>query len=182
MNIFFISDLHFSHARALTFTDNFRAKSMQVSTIDEHDAALIERINQKASKRSILYILGDLGKNWQLINQMHCEKRLLLGNHDLVEFAEYAKLDNTKIIGCRTYKRHWLTHIPMHPAELYGKRNIHGHVHTKSIPDANYINVSVEMTGGFPIPFDVIKSGEFQTHNIKTPDDVLAQLERLNIK
>ena len=44
------------------------------------------------------------------------------------------------------YKEFWLSHAPLHPDELRGKRNIHGHVHTASVPDTKYLNVSVDST------------------------------------
>lgn len=53
----------------------------------------------------------------------------------------------------------WLTHPPMHPAELRGKPNIHGHVHFATVPDNDYINVCCENVDYKPINFQMIKAG-----------------------
>jgi calcineurin-like phosphoesterase family protein len=56
------------------------------------------------------------------------------------------------------YKGFWLTHAPIHPDELRGKMNVHGHVHTKTLADNRYFNVSCENVGYKPVCFDDIKS------------------------
>lgn len=61
-------------------------------------------------------------------------------------------------------KKFWLSHCPLHPEELRGRLNIHGHVHTNSVRDQRYINVSFEMSKT-PIPLEDIVSGKFQTWN-----------------
>lgn len=67
-----------------------------------------------------------------------------------------------KVCGFEKYKKSWLSHAPIHPAELRGKINIHGHVHDATItdenglPDLRYFNVSLENTGGRPIAHNVI--------------------------
>lgn len=61
-----------------------------------------------------------------------------------------------KVCGFEKYKKSWLSHAPIHPAELWGKINIHGHVHDATIPDYNYYNVPLENTNGRPIAHNVI--------------------------
>ena len=66
-------------------------------------------------------------------------------------------------MGLEKYKGAWLSHAPIHPAELRGKINIHGHVHYANVLDETgkldnrYFNVSLENTGGCPIALNVIK-------------------------
>lgn len=179
--VFFISDLHFSHHRVIEFKDRWRAKVLGVNTIEEHDETLIRRVNQYVTKRDVLFILGDLG-NHKLINEFKCQKRIHLGNHDKEKFTEYAKLENTEIISCVPYKKHWVVHIPIIQKELFNKNCIHGHVHSDSIRDPRYINMSVELTCGFPIPFSYIQDGKFTTYNISTPEDSKAQIVKLGLK
>lgn len=56
----------------------------------------------------------------------------------------------------------WLTHPPIHPAELRGKINIHGHVHNATVPDDNYINVSAENVFYKPVNMQQLKDERFR--------------------
>ena len=51
----------------------------------------------------------------------------------------------------------WLSHAPIHPQELRGLKNVHGHCHNNSIDDNRYINVSCEAVNYTPIQFKDIK-------------------------
>lgn len=55
------------------------------------------------------------------------------------------------------YKDFWLSHCPLHPNELRGKKNIHGHVHFQSIPDSRYFNTSLENINYTPINVEEIR-------------------------
>lgn len=61
------------------------------------------------------------------------------------------------------YKNLWLTHAPIHPDELRGKKNVHGHCHGHILNDKRYINVCVEHADR-PIPIEEIINGNFQTY------------------
>ncbi len=179
--VFFISDPHFGHKKMLEFSDGWRAKVLgNISTLEEHDDTMVRRINSVVGKRDILYILGDLGYGFHRINDIHCEKRIHLGNHDGKKIEEYTSLHNTKVVPCMSYKKHWLTHIPIHPAEMRKAfKNVHGHVHSNSIRDEKYVNMSVELTCGWPIPFDYIRDGKFTTHEVFTAEDAHSQIKSL---
>ena len=57
------------------------------------------------------------------------------------------------------YKKQWLSHCPMHPDELRGNNNIHGHIHSHTIDDPRYFNVCCERIDFQPIPFyDVVET------------------------
>jgi len=92
--------------------------------------------------------------------------RFLPGNHDReTGIEQLATLDRLKVWPPATYKQHWINHFPIHPRELWGRKCIHGHVHSKSLPDENYINVSVEAAGpGILVNFADIKDGSYTTH------------------
>jgi calcineurin-like phosphoesterase family protein len=180
MRVFFISDLHFGHTATLFFENNFRSQVLDnVTTFEQHDQIIVDRINSIVRKRDILYILGDLG-NHEVIDSIKCNKRLHLGNHDKHPVTEYQKLENTVVVSCIPYKKHWITHIPIHEVELWNKRNIHGHVHSKSVRDDRYINLSVELTCGYPILFDLINQNKFTTFDKFTPQDCLNQIKQVN--
>ena len=62
----------------------------------------------------------------------------------------------------------WLSHAPIHPNELRGRKNIHGHVHNEAVtyydeifeieaPDPNYINVCCDVTDYKPISLEEIR-------------------------
>ena len=151
---YFISDLHLGHKNILKFS-NSRAGS----TVDEHDEQLIASISSTVCKRDNLYILGDVCfdiKKMDMLRRINCRKVLLLGNHDEFNIGVYLKYFD-KVAGLLSYKGFWLSHAPVHPAELRGKINIHGHVHSADIPDERYFNVCVESLDGVPVSLSSIR-------------------------
>ena len=62
-----------------------------------------------------------------------------------------------EVYGFVKYKEFWLSHCPIHPNELRGKVNIHGHVHNKTIIDCNYFNTSCENVDFKPISLENIR-------------------------
>ena len=162
--VFFNSDLHLGHRRVIEFEDNYRAKVLGVDTIKQHDEKICDLWNDTIRKRDMIILLGDIGYNIDILKKLPGRKKLLLGNHDTFKASKYLEIFDD-IIGPIHYKKHWLAHFPTHESELYGRKVIHGHSHSKGIADERYINVSVEMTGGRPISFQDIKSGKYTTYN-----------------
>jgi len=173
--VYLTSDTHFGHQNIVKFGGQWR----RGSNSEEHDEWLIEEINRVVKKRDILYILGDIamGKcgnnnngigvyNLSKVGRLNGTKKFILGNHDdmpIQAYQQYAQV----VRGMDRYKGFWLSHCPMHPNELRGRKNIHGHVHANSITrkvtpnlrvkevlDENYVNVCVEanmMRNGTPV-------------------------------
>jgi len=168
-NVYFISDLHIAHAKVITFENYYRAGVMGVSTIEEHDNKLYNQIVDNLSKRDVLFLLGDNGECdavYKLLKACPARINYIPGNHDKHKAIErWNRLQNITIWPPGTYKGYWVTHHPIHPIELYGRKNIHGHVHSKSLKDEQYINLSVEATKGMLVPFEDIRSGVYTTHN-----------------
>lgn len=138
--IYFISDLHLGHKNILKFSPERHG-----STIEEHDDWIIE-ICSGLTKRNILYILGDISwtrEGLARLEEIKAQKNFILGNHDGFRVEEYMKYGRV-LPGLYKYKGFWLSHAPVHPVELRGCKNIHGHVHSNTLPDERYINVSVE--------------------------------------
>jgi len=125
--------------------------------MEAHDKHVIDGILNEVTKRDILWLLGDcffdestlayLRDMKAHVSQVH----FIPGNHDTDKphrqelVRQMVKEDLVDNVGSMyKYKTFWLTHPPMHSRELYGRVNIHGHVHRKTVPDERYINVSAE--------------------------------------
>lgn len=165
--VYLISDLHFGHKRILEFAGDYR----DGFNVDEHNEILISKWNLIVNNRDKVFVLGDVvmgGKeNMPLLARLQGNKYLVRGNHDTQStslYLEYFK----EVYGLFKYKGFWLSHCPLHPAELRGSINIHGHVHHNSIRDhyhdldKRYVNVCVEACDGFPVPFESIKDGGYK--------------------
>ena len=154
-----ISDLHLGHQNILKYSGQFRGGT----TSEEHDQWLISQINSVLKKNDLIYILGDIAfdaESLKLVGKIKCQKILIRGNHDILPTQEYLKYFS-QVHGLLSFKgTFWMSHAPIHPAELRGRLNIHGHVHQNSIlddmgePDPRYINACVEMTYGVPQSLD----------------------------
>lgn len=148
-----ISDLHLGHKNILKYSSSFRGGT----TSEEHDKWLIDQINSKVKKGDLLYILGDVAfcsESLKLVKKIKGMKILVRGNHDILSTQEYLEYFQ-QVYGLWKHKgTFWLSHAPIHPAELRGCLNIHGHVHQNSIQDDRYINACVEMTYGVPQSLD----------------------------
>ena len=152
--VFFISDLHLGHKNITGFAGKWRGNT---TTVEEHDAYLLEQWNKQVGNRDTVWVLGDVAWNpesMSLLKEFNGNKKLILGNHDQMMMSEYMKYFN-RIYGVVKYKNHWLSHTPIHPNEMRGMNNIHGHVHMNTIKSDSYINVCVEnCQDNSPVPFD----------------------------
>ena len=154
--IYFISDLHFGHRAICKYRPEFK-------DLQEHDEFIIENWNKKVNKKKyIVWVLGDMcikNKEYDfntMINRLNGNIQLITGNHDYLPVYNHPKI---KVMNGLTSKYgFWLSHAPIHPAELRGKKNIHGHVHNKTIEDDRYVNVCVEQINYTPISLDEIRS------------------------
>lgn len=158
--VYFIGDLHFGHKGILKFAKGYRC----TDSMEEHDKWIVRQWNSVVKSNDTVFVVGDIcfdRNKLGLVKQMRGNKHLILGNHDNFNNRDYSKYFN-KVTGPIKYKKYWVTHIPIHPNELWGCKNIHGHVHMNSIDDNNYINVSVETCRALPINFNNIKNGMHQ--------------------
>ena len=81
MNIWFTSDTHFNHKNIIKFCDR------PFTSIEEHDAKLIELWNENVKPGDIVYHLGDFifggSAKWhEIIGQLNGRIHLIKGNHD----------------------------------------------------------------------------------------------------
>lgn len=158
-NVFFIGDTHFGHKGI----QRFRGMS------EEENRNLIKtNWNNKVTKRDTVYVMGDAVFKKEFladIAELNGTKHLVRGNHDYLSTEEYLTVFKN-VYGIIKYKNFWLSHCPIHPEELRGKGNIHGHVHYNTIQqhlfrsdfeyDTRYFNTSCEMLNYTPISFDEI--------------------------
>ena len=149
----FIGDLHLGHKNILKMSP-IRGGTDVIS----HSEWIVEQWNSVVGKRDVVYILGDVcwhQDHLKYIKMLRGRKILILGNHDYS--AKVLEPYFNSIRGTIKYKGFWLSHIPMHPVELRGAINVHGHIHNQPIPDHRYVNVCVEALGGKPRTLTSIK-------------------------
>lgn len=171
--VYFISDLHLGHRSIVKFSPNRFGPDID---LDTHDELIVYSWNEVVGKRDMVWVLGDVCfdmKKMPLLERMNGTKRLVIGNHDQFDYGVYLKYF-ASIHGFVKYKEFWLSHAPIHPNELRGKVNIHGHVHNDSIRDhyhkldKRYLNVCVEAVNARPISLTKIRERYGTTSIIST--------------
>lgn len=138
-NVWFCSDLHFGHKNIQKFRNHVRSE-------DDNRLKIKNDWIDVVTKRDTIYVLGDAAFTTLTVvdfEELPGKKILIRGNHDLLDTQVYLKYFES-VYGLLKYKEFWLSHAPIHPNELRGKINIHGHVHYETIPDNRYFNACVE--------------------------------------
>lgn len=163
-----ISDLHLGHKKILEFSGTLRGGT----TPEEHDQWIIDQWNSVVTKHDLVYVLGDVAMNAEalkLVKQLKGTKHLVRGNHDVESLQKYLEYFAT-VYGLHLYKgAFWMSHAPIHPQELRGRLNLHGHSHQNSIldgngnPDPRYINACIEMSYGVPQSLDDLFAKHWET-------------------
>lgn len=152
-NIWFCSDLHLGHKNIGKF------RSPLVSSEEENNTRILNEWKTHVTKRDVVFVLGDFCFNKELFDSLDLpgyKKYLIRGNHDRFQTTQYLKFFD-EIEGLFRYKGFWLSHAPIHPDELRGKFNVHGHTHFHTmktekeslftstiIEDGRYLNVCPE--------------------------------------
>jgi len=155
----YISDLHLGHenmARRRGFKD--------AEEMNEH---IIKMWNATVRPKDITYVLGDVSmeksSHYNLLNRLNGTKHVVLGNHDKRGHSRELLNYVQTVSGVIYLRKHRviLSHIPIHPSELdYGYSfNVHGHVHSKTLPDSRYINVSAEVIDYTPKTMEELLNG-----------------------
>lgn len=137
----FIADTHMGHKNIWKYRPVFE------STL-HNDLYFQKVLSAVCTKRDTMFFLGDIlfdEKYLPFIKELPGTKILVLGNH-CSEYISTSKLCSVfdEVHGMIRYKEFWLSHAPIHADELRNRKNIHGHVHTASVNDLNYLNVSVD--------------------------------------
>jgi len=159
--VWLTSDWHLGHKPMVKWRPGF-------NNIHEHDWLLLNNCRNMTTSRDIVWFLGDMfcGCNHNTISafiNLPCRKKLVMGNHDTDHLS--AKSDITvrdfcdifeEVVSIKKYKAAWFTHVPMHPEQLRGRINIHGHTHESNINDDRYYNVCPEQTDYKPVKYQDI--------------------------
>lgn len=138
-NIWFCSDLHFGHKNVQNFRKQF------ISEADNRHAIKKDWMDN-VTKRDVVYVLGDAAFTMDSVEEFRWlsgRKILVRGNHDKLDTTAYLK-HFEQVYGIIKYQEFWLSHAPIHPDELRGKVNLHGHTHFHNIDDPRYFNCCPE--------------------------------------
>lgn len=156
-NVWFISDTHFGHRKIIQYEHDARP----FYYIEEHDEKLIENWNKCVKKNDTIWHLGDVGFGAEhldkILTRLNGIKRLVMGNHDCYSRDLYTKHFG-KIFGVVMFKEFTLSHVPVYPSHIRGEVNLHGHLHSKKVPDKRYFNCCVEHHDLSPVNLDTIRS------------------------
>lgn len=164
MNIWLISDTHFSHGNII----HKFIPPRPFANIQEHDECLVDNWNSLVKPEDHCYHLGDVvmkRRDLPIVKKLNGHKRLVRGNHDIFKTKEYLDVGFEEIYGVRVFTKGrggvMLTHIPVHPNHLiHEAKNIHGHLHFNRVMkdgeiDDRYISVCVEHTDYKPVPLEL---------------------------
>lgn len=150
-----ISDLHLGHKNIIKFSGALRGGA----NVEEHDLWIMDQWNSVVTKHDLVYVLGDVAMNresLEKVKRLKGNKLLVRGNHDVYNTKIYLEYFQ-EVWGFLHHKGvFWMSHAPIHPQELRGKFNLHGHVHQNSIPDDRYINCCVDAHYGIPQDLDAL--------------------------
>jgi calcineurin-like phosphoesterase family protein len=166
--VFFVSDLHLGHRTILQHSERVgRPRGGgwhdRPTTVGEHDEWVIDScLSVSPTKRTLWWLLGDIAMERDrlpLLDRLPGRKMLILGNHDLFQTGVYLKYVEAIRGGLKKYKC-WLSHIPVHPDELRGLPNIHGHCHQHTLrDDSRYLNTAIEwLPEQRPISLDEVRT------------------------
>jgi calcineurin-like phosphoesterase family protein len=153
--VYFLSDLHLAHKNICKFREGF-------TSVEEHNALIKENYHKRVTKRDTVYFLGDVAFDKESLADVKtwagAKKILICGNHDLDHHTMKDLVEAyDEVYSLKKYKEFWLSHAPIHPDELRGKVNIHGHTHYHNIADDRYVNVSLENINFTPIELHEIR-------------------------
>ena len=161
-NVWFTSDLHLGHKNIHKFRTDFESE-------EHHRAIIKENYHSVVTKRDKVFFLGDVAFTQETLEDVSTwvaeKKVLILGNHcrDKISMQEIIKYFD-EVYSLLKYKEFWLSHAPIHPAELRGKYNLHGHVHFANLDDPRYFNCCLENTKYKPIDLNAVR----QRLNLRT--------------
>lgn len=173
-HVYVTSDWHIGHRG---IAEKFRS---QFPNDAYHDDYILENMRSAVTKRDVLIVIGDVYWTQEAMCKViaadfPCKMVLVKGNHDTLPIKDYTQVFD-EVHGALRYKHYWLTHIPIHPMELYRGQNIHGHCHRggpyEAEGDTNYFNAILEYNNYMPVNIrEVGKIMEERRNKIMVLDD-----------
>ena len=157
--VFFTSDTHFGHLKALEFRPG-------LNSLEEHNEFIIDKWNSVVRPSDLVWHLGDVAlgdKSFiSCVGKCNGRKKLIHGKHDKYKIQEYLPYFKEIYGVVRAYHGMVLSHVPLHTQNLDFRwhSNIHGHIHTpeKYNLDERYFNVCTDVCDFRPVPLDTIKA------------------------
>lgn len=153
-NSLFFGDAHLGHRSITKYRTQFRDEQ-------DHFEHIKENYHKVVTKRDVCHWTGDAVFSLDRLKEIATwpgKKVLVCGNHD-TDFIPMSTLCQyfDEVVALKKYKEFWVSHAPMHPDELRGKVNIHGHVHYATVNDCRYFNTSCENIDFTPISLHQIR-------------------------
>jgi calcineurin-like phosphoesterase family protein len=188
MSVFVIGDPHFGHRNIAKFRPF-------VTSPEDNEKKICDEWRKRVHKRGIVYVMGDASftnTGLDLIASLPGKKILIKGNHDDIVSTNDQMTVFDEIHGMLKYKGMWFSHAPIHPDELRGKPNVHGHVHAQSIMkktwygrkvlDPRYLNTCPDFVypkwGKFILTLDEVKAYFKGQWPKRTPNQVMGLARR----
>ena len=124
-NVLFIGDIHGGHKNICNFRPQFSSEK-------EHLEFIKHNYHTKVTKRDKVFFMGDIAFSFEALQEISTwaghQKILICGNHDLDRIGmKTVSQYYDEVYSLLKYKEFWLSNCPIHPDELRGKFNIHGH-------------------------------------------------------
>lgn len=157
MGAYLCADLHLAHA-SIHIHRKF-------DSVEQHDEFVCDNWcdTVRSNKRDTAYVLGDIAfseEGWKRFDSLPGRKVVILGNHctEKVTAGFIAGLKTVNSVhSLYRYKNGMImSHAPLHPEHLRGKRNLHGHLHSQLVRDRRYYNCSLEQIDMRPIHMDEV--------------------------
>jgi Predicted phosphoesterase or phosphohydrolase len=167
MNTVCWSDLHLDHAKA--------AKVRGFASLKEYQEKVMDAWVKHVTPRTTIILGGDAALYYEglaLIKKLPGKKILILGNHDIERDNDIRDVLEVydRVEGLWKHRKgFWFAHAPLHPSQLRGRRQIHGHTHDEIIKDERYINVCWDLLQDGPVDLEAISSGEYRTYRKPEP-------------
>lgn len=163
MNTLVWSDLHIDHPPAV--------KQRGFESVEVFQEYISDIWVDQVTDRTTIILVGDIAlylSGLAVIKKLPGKKILVMGNHDkerdgiitrdLIEVYD-------EIEGLWKHRKGmYFSHAPVHPTQLRGRRNVHGHSHCDIIPDERYINVCFDLLPKGPVSLEAINSGEYKSY------------------
>jgi calcineurin-like phosphoesterase family protein len=158
---FLTSDLHFGHSKIIELC------SRPFSNVKEMTEGLISNYNEVVGNSDIVFNLGDMFFSHssdfmiEVLSRLNGKMVLIMGNHDSWKRMEnMVKLGYIESIHSDLYMNGmYLNHYPKGIWEgmEYGVKHAFGHVHGMGENILGACDVGVDVTGYFPVSFDMIR-------------------------
>ena len=172
--VWLISDLHLGHDNIIAY------ENRPFINIFEMESAIKKNWASCVTKVDKVFILGDVAihKSKQQVKEyiegLPGYKTLIMGNHDLCHSVSWwhdVGFDAVSPYPIILDDFYMLSHKPLYLNSSMPYVNIHGHIHSKKIEGAKYVNVSVEQIEYKPVSFDEIK-GKFNIDKVGAKDEL----------